>query len=105
MILNATNCKVIEKIYGTPFIEDWKGKTITVFVQRIRAFGSDVDALRIKPKVTEILVPHSAIELCKTAADLTKLYNEWKSKVSDEVAFIDLLGKRRKEIEQENKDQ
>ena len=54
MILNTTNAKVIEKIHNSPFIEDWVGKSITIYVERIRAFGESMDALRIravKPKV------------------------------------------------------
>lgn len=51
MILNRTNCKTIEKIYGTPYIEEWQGKQITIYIQSgIRAFGDVVDALRIKPE-------------------------------------------------------
>ena len=30
MILNVTNCKTIEKLYG-PYIEDWAGKHITLY--------------------------------------------------------------------------
>lgn len=49
MILNKTNCKIIEKLYGTPYIDDWAGKKVTIFVQEnIKAFGDLVDALRIK---------------------------------------------------------
>lgn len=55
MILNTTNCKIIEKMYNTPFIEDWAGKSITVFVQKVKAFGEMVDALRIKPVVPKTL--------------------------------------------------
>ena len=53
MILNATNSKAIQKIYGTPYIEDWKGKAITLYVAKIRAFGDEIECLRIrdiKPK-------------------------------------------------------
>lgn len=51
MILNRTNCKTIEKIYGTPYIEEWNGKQITIFIQKgVKAFGDVVDALRIKPE-------------------------------------------------------
>jgi len=49
MILNSTNCKTITAIYQTPFIEEWKGKEIILFVAKIKAFGDVVDALRIKP--------------------------------------------------------
>jgi len=64
MILNKTNCKIIQKLYNTPYIEDWKGKKITLFVQQnIKAFGELVDALRIKqilPKSNKpVLTPES----------------------------------------------
>jgi len=49
MILNSTNCKMISKNFGTSFIEDWKGKEITLYVAKIRAFGEDnVECLRIR---------------------------------------------------------
>lgn len=52
MILNKTNCKIIEKLYGTPYIESWAGKQITIYVDsNIKAFGSIVEALRIKQLV------------------------------------------------------
>jgi len=75
MILNKTNCKTIEKLYDTPFIEEWVGKRVTVFVaNNIKAFGDVVDALRIKaivpvdakPKLT----PKS--DKWKTAAEAVK---------------------------------
>lgn len=50
-ILNKTNCKTLTKVYGTPFIENWKGKKIIVFSEKVKAFGDVVDALRIKPFV------------------------------------------------------
>lgn len=51
MILNSTNCKVIAKLYNTPFIEDWSGLKITLIVQQVKAFGDIVDALRIKQAI------------------------------------------------------
>lgn len=54
MILNKTNLKAIEKATESAFIQDWVGKKITLFVSRIKAFGQECDALRIKPtKVIE----------------------------------------------------
>lgn len=47
-ILNATNCKTITKIAGSAFIENWAGLKIIIFVAKIRAFGEDMDALRVK---------------------------------------------------------
>lgn len=51
MILNVTNCKTISKIYDTPYIEDWAGKYISIYITRVKAFGETVEALRIRNKV------------------------------------------------------
>ena len=50
MILNVTNAKTIERIHGTPYVEDWAGKKIQLYVAQVNAFGDTVDALRIRPK-------------------------------------------------------
>ena len=67
-ILNKTNCKAIERMYGTPYIEDWAGKLITVYVQNVKAFGSYVDALRVKTEIPVVQLP-----------ELTKDLPAWKS--------------------------
>src|SRR3990167_2521196 len=51
MILNKTNCKIIEKLYGS-FIEDWVGKKIQIYATKVSAFGSETDALRIRNQIT-----------------------------------------------------
>ena len=47
LILNATNAKMIAKVWGTPYIEDWKGLQIILGVKKISAFGEMVDAVRV----------------------------------------------------------
>uniref|UniRef100_UPI00195858C5 hypothetical protein n=1 Tax=Fusobacterium mortiferum TaxID=850 RepID=UPI00195858C5 len=47
-ILNVTNCKTISTLLETPYIEEWKGKSITLYVQQVKAFGEVVDALRVR---------------------------------------------------------
>lgn len=54
MILNVTNCKTIEKLYKTPYIEEWNGRKIQLFADKVKAFGDVVDALRIRPFVPNI---------------------------------------------------
>ena len=49
MILNATNCKILSKVYGSPYIQDWIGKSVTIYAEKIKAFGDTVEALRIRP--------------------------------------------------------
>lgn len=48
MILNSTNMKTITKLYDTPFIENWHGKKIQVGIEKVKAFGEIVEALRVR---------------------------------------------------------
>lgn len=48
MIVNKTNCKTLEKLFKTPIIEEWSGKQIQVGAAQVKAFGSVVDALRVR---------------------------------------------------------
>jgi hypothetical protein len=51
MILNAGNCKVIAKVSGSPFIDEWQNIPITVFVDSNVRFGNSiVEGLRITPR-------------------------------------------------------
>ena len=49
MILNRTNAKTITKVTGSPFIEDWNGKRITLYADTTRFGGDIVECLRIRP--------------------------------------------------------
>lgn len=51
MILNVTNCKTITKLYDTPYIEEWAGKYIAIYIKSVKAFGETMDALRIRNKI------------------------------------------------------
>lgn len=51
MILNVTNCKTISKVYDTPYIEDWIGKWISIYIAKVKAFGETVEALRIRNRI------------------------------------------------------
>ena len=56
LIMNATNCDRITKAYGSPKVEDWVGKRIALTTEKVPAFGSVKDAVRIRPyppRVTE----------------------------------------------------
>ena len=55
LILNVTNAKSIEALLGTPYVEEWKGKSIVLVVRKVPAFGERVDAVRIKPEKDVIL--------------------------------------------------
>jgi len=49
MVCNKTNAKTIQIVTGSPYIEDWAGKSIQLYVEQVRAFGEIVPALRVRP--------------------------------------------------------
>jgi hypothetical protein len=53
MILNKTNAKIIEKLYGSPYIEHWANRKIQIYAAKVKAFGETVDALRIRPFIPQ----------------------------------------------------
>jgi len=65
MIMNKTNSKMVQMIYGTPNIEEWVGKKIQLFADTTKLKGEVVECLRIRPKSPEkeLLTPeHKAWE-------------------------------------------
>jgi len=81
MILNKTNCKAIEKLYATPFIEEWVGKKIQLYSANIKAFGTETDCLRIrdfKPESTKV-DNSKAIERIKASKTLAELQANYKT--------------------------
>lgn len=72
MVCNATNAKMIAKLTGSNFIEDWAGKQILLTVAKVRAFGDTHDAIRVsnKPVIKPTLELNSAnFAKCKTAME------------------------------------
>jgi hypothetical protein len=53
MVLNVTNCKTIEKLYGTGNIYEWIGKKIQVFATTTKVAGQSVPCLRIENTIPE----------------------------------------------------
>lgn len=49
MILNKVNPDSISKALGSTHIEDWEGKRIAIFSEKVNAFGGLKDALRVRP--------------------------------------------------------
>lgn len=50
LILNATNSKTIEKLYG-PYIQDWANQRITLYASTTKMGSEMVDCLRIRAKI------------------------------------------------------
>lgn len=50
LVLNKTNCKTIVSLYGK-LTEDWSGKQIALYGEKVNAFGDIHNATRIHPTV------------------------------------------------------
>lgn len=48
MILNKTNCKIIEKLYNSPHVEDWYGKRVQLYSAKVKAFGTVTTGVRVR---------------------------------------------------------
>jgi len=48
MVCNMTNAKAISMALKSKYLEDWNNKYIEIGTKRIRAFGEETDALRVK---------------------------------------------------------
>lgn len=48
LILNVTNAKMISRHAGTPYIEQWSGTRIMLGVEKVKAFGDMVEAVRVQ---------------------------------------------------------
>ena len=70
-ILNRTNSKMITKLVGSPFVENWVGKSITLYTSTTSVAGETVECLRIRP----------TLPTGKTKVDLTPDHPKWASAV------------------------
>lgn len=68
MVLNATNCKTLESVFGTPHIEKWVGKRFTVKASETKMGREIVPCLRIK---------HEKIDTCSVCGEVItkKIYD------------------------------
>lgn len=48
LILNTTNLKAIAKALGSPYIEDWSGRKIQLYTEKVAAFGEITEAVRVR---------------------------------------------------------
>ncbi len=73
LICNVTNSKAIEKVAGSPFIENWAGVSIQLYVTEVSAFGSTVEAVRVRTKAPKITLPNLTPDSPKWSSVVTRL--------------------------------
>ena len=50
MILNVARAKAIQKVTGTPYMDEWIGKKVQLYIDnKVKAFGEIVSAVRVRP--------------------------------------------------------
>ena len=87
MILNATNMKMIAKVLGSNFVEDWSGRKVQIGTEKVRAFGDVVDALRIRryaPKQTA--TANTELVCADCGKPITDAYGMSAAQVADSTA-------------------
>ncbi len=75
MILNATNMKMITKLYETPFIEEWTGKKIQVGIEKVKAFGDIVDTLRVRKVIPQTEHSEKIVKCSNCGNDIKSMGN------------------------------
>lgn len=60
MVFNKTNCKVMENLYS-PFLEDWVGKRVEVYLTETKLKRDLVPCLRIEKKILPPIDYHCSI--------------------------------------------
>ena len=77
MCLNITNAKIIAALYGE-YHEDWIGKSIQLYATKVKAFGGEVMALRVReaiPDTNEDLTEYeAALRSCGTMEELQQVF-------------------------------
>ena len=94
-ILNSTNSKAIESIVGSPFIEDWSGQRICLYVKTIKAFGEMMEALRVKdaPKTKSLSQGsdawNKAVQYVKNGGAIEDILKKYPLSESDQEKLIE----------------
>ena len=95
-ILNKTNMKMISKVLGSPFIENWAGKTLTIYAAKVKAFGDTVEALRIreqKPALPELKTEseawNKAVKYISEGGDFTSIQKKYTLSQKDKDKLVE----------------
>lgn len=80
-ILNKTNMKTLQKLFGSPYIEDWRGRTIQIYYDPTVKFGREVTGgLRIRPTIPQ------QTEVQLTCSDCGKSIIETEGKTPQQIS-------------------
>lgn len=99
MVLNITNSRSISILYGDHY-DDWIGKSIQIFATKVKAFGEEVSALRVREQKpvenTDLSFYEEGIKSAKTLVDLKKAFMSLPKNIKPKLQ--DLKNKRKQEL-------
>lgn len=103
MILNRTNAKTIEKVYKTPFVEEWIGKRVQLYSAKVNAFGETTDALRIRDfmpvdKTLDVTAAKEKLRKATTMAELQQAYMALSAAEKSNKEVIELKDELKKHL-------
>ena len=107
MIVNATNAKTIAKLFDTPYIEDWVGKSISLYIAKVKAFGDVVEALRVRskaPTVEKIVCADCGKDILSAAGKTPRELADISMKNTGRELCLPCMQKAAKSMETENKE-
>jgi len=87
MVANRTNCKTIEKLYKTPYIEEWTGKKVQIGEEMVKAYGEIVPGLRIRNKIPSDKLP-------ELTPKLQPAWDNVRKALADKKATMDQVKKK-----------
>ena len=86
------NCKTALR---SPYIEDWAGKQIAVYVEKgLKAFGGVHDVLRVRPVAPRVIIDlepsKKLLNACKSYDELMKVFKAQSIAVQNSHAILGL---------------
>lgn len=87
MIVNSVNAKSITAALGSPFVEHWIGKQITLYVVKIKAFGEFMEALRVRKEAPAVVLPDLPVN-SKTHLATVAAIKDKKTTLEDGLSFL-----------------
>lgn len=93
MILNITNAKTLEMLYGS-HPDQWTGKKIRISAPKVKAFGSMMNALRIRDFVpgnnVDVVACAEQMNACKNKAELKVVWDAFSTSAKNSPELIAL---------------
>lgn len=91
MVLNITNCRTIACLYGERY-DEWAEKSIQVYATKVKAFGEEVTALRVREAIPQsgedLSTWENTLRQCESMEQLQEAYMSIPKHMKPQLAEI-----------------